>query len=172
MSAPATRENIEQAAARHEFGKPSAQKRGRNPRFPYVPVILHDATVGSHRTEVRQEQILAKAFVTRDEAVAHAADVIEQRRRSLIERLGEQRMRALREDHGLERELPETNDLGIERPAEGECAHCHRHTFVFPMQFTETDRYVIDLFCEPCRDEAELTGCWQTPLEENTVVGS
>lgn len=85
---------------------PSAQKRGRNARWPYVPVILH-ADSGPHARAggIRQEQILRKAFATRDEAINYAAEVIERRRADLERKLADPVQRALREWHGLPREL-------------------------------------------------------------------
>jgi len=45
--------------------KPSAAKRGRNPSFPYVPIVVRaDGT--SHNTNA------AVAYATRQEAVDHA----------------------------------------------------------------------------------------------------
>jgi hypothetical protein len=43
----------------------SAVKRGRNPRFPYVPVIIR-ADGSAHNTNTRN------AYATREEAVAYA----------------------------------------------------------------------------------------------------
>ena len=43
----------------------SAVKRGRNPRFPYVPIVIRD-NGRTHQTNS------IKAFATRAEAVAHA----------------------------------------------------------------------------------------------------
>jgi hypothetical protein len=45
--------------------KASAVKRGRNPAFPYVPVVLRDDGRAHNTNSV-------KAFATRPEAVAHA----------------------------------------------------------------------------------------------------
>ncbi len=52
------------------FPKASAVKRGRNPRFPYVAVVVC-AGGRTHNTNART------AFATRDEAVAYAAKWIE-----------------------------------------------------------------------------------------------
>ncbi len=92
-----------EVAARVDHGRPSALKRGRNPKWPYVPVILFDGTPDSPRG--RQEQILGRAFVTRDEAVEYAAAVIENRRNDLARKLAAPAQRALREWYGLPREL-------------------------------------------------------------------
>lgn len=84
-----------------DFGKPSAAKRGRNPAFPFVPVIDHgEQTQGVHRT--RTEQIMGKAFPDREQAIAHAARVIEARKAKLVSDLAEPRMRALRKSYGLQ----------------------------------------------------------------------
>lgn len=80
-----------------DHGKPTAVKRGRNPRWPYVPVIDH----GTHT-----EQIVKRAFATRDEAIACAARVIEGRAADLARKLADPRYRALREQYGLPREIP------------------------------------------------------------------
>lgn len=95
-------ERIAQVVAAKDFGKANAHKRGRNPRFPYVPVIMH---FEPKLNRWRQEQIVAWAFVTRKEAVAHAAEEIEQRRQQFAETLANPRYRALREEHGLPREI-------------------------------------------------------------------
>lgn len=87
---------IADAVAATDFGAPTARKTGRNPAWPYVPVVLHGD---------RQEQILGKAFATRPEAVAHATKVISHRRTVLARQLADLRYRALREAHGLPREL-------------------------------------------------------------------
>ena len=86
----------DRVAAAADFGQPSALKRGRNPKWPYVPVILHGS---------RQEQVRALAFVSRDEAVAAATTTIEARRQDLRQKLADPRYRALRQQHGLPREL-------------------------------------------------------------------
>lgn len=97
-------EKIAAVVASVDFGKASAAKRGRNPKWPYVPIIDYGKqAVGSHCT--RTEQIRGKAFATRDEAVAYAQKHIDRARTLLAENLGERRSRALREHYGLPREL-------------------------------------------------------------------
>lgn len=93
-----SQEAIATAIASKSWGIATSVKRGRNPAFPYVPVIDH-SDEGIHRT--RTEQILGKAFVTRSEAVEYAASVIEARKALLAKSLAEPRMRALRKAHGL-----------------------------------------------------------------------
>lgn len=103
QTVPATPEAIAAAAAA-DFGQPSAAKRGRNPKWPYVPVIQH--TTGGKSGAGYTKQVLGKAFATRDEAVDHAAKVIAHQRVVLARHLAERGHRALREYHGLDRELP------------------------------------------------------------------
>jgi hypothetical protein len=80
-----------------DFGTASAVKRGRNPAFPYVPIIDH-----GDRTE---NPARGNAFKTRAEAVAEAQRCIDARREHLRRTLAEPRMRALREQHGLPRDI-------------------------------------------------------------------
>jgi hypothetical protein len=89
-------EQIAAIVAAADFGKPTAVKRGRNPAWPYVPIVDH----GRHT-----EQLLALAFVTRAEAIAAASATIQARRDHLARQLAEPRMRALRQSHGLPREI-------------------------------------------------------------------
>jgi hypothetical protein len=78
----------------------SAAKRGRNPAFPYVPVIDYgEQKIGVHRT--RTEQIRARAFATREEAVAYAERVIAAREQELTRKLADPRHRALRQQYGV-----------------------------------------------------------------------
>lgn len=88
---------------RSEAGEASAQKRGRNPVFPYVPVILHQDI--RKRGETRQEQILKRAFITREEAVIFAQKVIDARVKHFEKQINSIGCRALREQYGLPREL-------------------------------------------------------------------
>lgn len=99
---------IEGLQARNFFGIASAAKRGRNPKFPYVPVIkLVDAegnpSVGLSQTQ----QIRGLAYVTRDEAMTRSQRHIDAAFVRLAEELGQPHKRALREWHGLPRELSE-----------------------------------------------------------------
>jgi hypothetical protein len=52
--------------------KPSAAKRGRDPRFPYVPVIIHDGVLSDGRHHHHTEQVRGFAYATREEALAMA----------------------------------------------------------------------------------------------------
>jgi hypothetical protein len=93
-------------AASVDFGTPTAHKRGRNPEWPYVPVILSNTTApGGGPGSGQASQIKGVAYATRDDAVAAAARCIEARRASLVRKLGERRNRALREQYGLPEEL-------------------------------------------------------------------
>lgn len=84
---------------RQDFGKPTAEKRGRTSDLPYVPVIDHDG---------RTEQIKGFAFPDRDAAIEHAAKTIAFRRAYLFQQLKEPRLRALRQSHGLPADIPAT----------------------------------------------------------------
>ncbi len=58
--------------------KATAAKRGRNPRWPYVPIIEHATSRGDGKWPlVRRQQLRAVAFATREEAVAHAQKTID-----------------------------------------------------------------------------------------------
>jgi len=87
---------VADAVAAVDWGRPTAAKRGRNPRFPYVPVIDY-----GHRTQ----QVLGVAYADRAAAVAAAEQVIRQQQNELTSKLTNPRFRALREHHGLPREL-------------------------------------------------------------------
>jgi hypothetical protein len=95
---------IDEAVASHNFGRASAAKRGRNSQWPYVPIIDHgEQKIGVHRT--RTEQIRAKAFATRGEAVDYAAKIIDARRITLARNLADPGYRALRSQYGLPTEI-------------------------------------------------------------------
>jgi hypothetical protein len=83
-------------AAAVDCGRISAAKRGRNPKFPYVPVIDFGT---------RTEQVRCLAYVTREEALAAAAATIQARRNDLRQKLMDPRYRALREQYGLPRDI-------------------------------------------------------------------
>lgn len=83
---------------------PSARKRGRNPAWPYVPVIEYAPT--AEHPKGSQEQLLRLAFATRTEALACAAGHIERLQASTAKKLADPCQRALREYYGLPRELP------------------------------------------------------------------
>lgn len=104
QTVPATPEAIAAAAATADLGIAFAAKRGRNPKWPHVPVIKH--TTGGPSGAGYTQQIKGKAFATRDEAVAYAAKCIDHHRTVLAEQLAMRGCRALREHYGLEREVP------------------------------------------------------------------
>ena len=80
--------------------RPEAVKRGRNPAFPYVPVI-RVADLGAGQTT----QIPKRAFATRDEALNCARRQIDAYKSHFRKRVADPRCRALREQWGLPREL-------------------------------------------------------------------
>ncbi|MBO2461626.1 hypothetical protein [Actinomadura violacea] len=86
-----------------DFGTAKAAKRGRNPRWPYVPVIDYGPQTGVHAT--RTEQIKGRAYDNRADAVACAQRVINARAALHETKLATPRLRALREQHGFPREL-------------------------------------------------------------------
>lgn len=94
---------ITRVVATVDFGTPSAAKRGRNPKFPYVPIVKH--TEGGPSGNGWTHQLLGLAYVTREEAVERAQKHIDAARASLARQLTEPRMRALRESYGLPREI-------------------------------------------------------------------
>lgn len=77
----------------------SAAKRGRNPAFPYVPVIIYPERARTHNP------VTGFAFATRQEAIACAQDHLDRLRSTICAQLAEPRHRALREQYGLPREL-------------------------------------------------------------------
>jgi hypothetical protein len=101
-------EVIEGLQARNFFGIASAAKRGRNPKFPYVPVVkLTDANGQASNGLSQTKQLKGLAYVTREEAVAATQRNIDRAYARLAEELGQPHKRALREWHGLPRELDE-----------------------------------------------------------------
>ncbi len=94
---------FDDVAATIELGSPSARKGGRDPRWPYVPVIVYAGTPESPKGYTGQVRGLA--YATRDEAVDAAERSIVATRASLARKLADPRHRALREQYGLPREL-------------------------------------------------------------------
>lgn len=92
---------IDQIAKAFEFGKPSAVKRGRNPQWPYIALIVDYA---GHRG-VTHNPMGRRAYATRDEAILAATSYLAMLRAKLRADLAEPRMRALREQHGLPRDI-------------------------------------------------------------------
>lgn len=81
----------------------SAAKRGRRPEWPYVPIVVYGPTEGCPRGYT--QQIRARAYATRAEALAAAEQHIARGREALAADLADPRKRALREQHGLPRDL-------------------------------------------------------------------
>jgi hypothetical protein len=94
-------QRIADALADADFGEASALKRGRNPLYPYVPVIKITSGVGQKHTS----QLLGLAYQTRDEALHRAQLHIDALRARVARQLSQPRYRALREDYGLPREI-------------------------------------------------------------------
>ncbi|MGV9679090.1 hypothetical protein ACWDSJ_27730 [Nocardia sp. NPDC003482] len=94
-------ERVDHVVAHVDFGAAAAAKRGRNPAYPYVPVVKWDLD-GQPRTT----QLKGLAYKTREEAVARAQRQIDAERAGLARKLRERGYRALRESYGLPRELP------------------------------------------------------------------
>lgn len=94
-------DRIDTALADVDLGDPAAYKRGRDARWPYVPVVLVTNDVG--RTV--QQQVMGLAYATLPEAQQAARDHIAGLRRSIAAKLADPRYRALREQYGLPREL-------------------------------------------------------------------
>ncbi len=90
---------VDRVVANLDLGTATAAKRGRNPQFPYVPIIKYSAG-GKQRTR----QLRGLAYEDRTEAVARAQASIDATRRKLAEDLCRPRERALREQFGLPRE--------------------------------------------------------------------
>ena len=96
---------IDRVLQQHFAGlRATASKRGRNPKWPYVPIIIHgdDRRSNFHG---RSEQIRAKAFETRDEAIDYASRVIAARKADLEQKIKTPRFRALRRQNGLPEEI-------------------------------------------------------------------
>lgn len=99
-------DQADKIAAEHNFGEPSAAKRGRNPRFPYVPVIK----ITNEREFVHTRQLKGLAYETREQAVDRARRAIAGYRIKLADDLCKPRLRAMREQYGLPRDPLETKD--------------------------------------------------------------
>jgi hypothetical protein len=95
---------IEAIAAERWYGRASAAKRGRNPAYPYVPVINYDRPDRISRFHT-WNPVKGVAFATREEAVAYAQKHIDAERNLLRKQLAEPRYRALRKSVGLPMEI-------------------------------------------------------------------
>jgi hypothetical protein len=94
-------QRISDVVADADLGEASALKRGRNPLYPYVPVIKTTSGVGQEHTS----QLLGLAYQTRDEALHRAQLHIDALRAHIARQLSEPRYRALRESYDLPREI-------------------------------------------------------------------
>jgi hypothetical protein len=98
-------DRIDAVVAARDFGAATASKRGRNPKFPYVPVIKlrSDGSQLGGYGSARTRQLTGLAYATRDEAVARAQAEIDAYRRGFATDLCRPTSRALREHYGLPR---------------------------------------------------------------------
>lgn len=106
-------DKVAEIVAALDLGKASARKGGRNPRWPYVPIIVHP-----DRPLSPTSQIKGLAFATRGEAVDAAQAHLDRLRAKTAEDLLKPNMRALREHHGLPRDLQVAEDLARVEAAE------------------------------------------------------
>lgn len=97
---------VTEVVAGTDFGKASARKSGRDPRWPFVPIIDWSERLEREGGFQRTEQVLGLAYETRAEAVAAAQAMIDKRRAAMDADLRDPRKWALREWHGLPRDLP------------------------------------------------------------------
>ncbi len=80
----------------------TAALRGRNARFPWVPIV----NLGPNFSRGRKTwQVRGRAYATREEAVACAERAIAHQEATRKAMFADPRQRALREAHGLPREL-------------------------------------------------------------------
>lgn len=93
----ALHDQIEAAIEAASWGRPNAVKRGRNPAYPYVPVMIFP--------ERTQNLTQGVAFATRDEAISYGERYINHCKKVTAARLAEPRNRSLRQQYGLPREL-------------------------------------------------------------------
>lgn len=99
-------EKIEAVVAARDFGAATAAKRGRNRKFPYVPVTTYRSdgqSLGGYGS-ARTRQIKGLAYASREEAIAAAQAQIDAWRRNFATQLCRPHERALREYYGLPRE--------------------------------------------------------------------
>lgn len=105
-------ERIDEIVASQRWGSPSAAKRGRNPQWPYVPVIAFEERRYRDGFErARTEQIRGLAFATRAEAVERAAQHIEFRKATFREQFSKPNYRAHRSYWGMPCDLAEAQAM-------------------------------------------------------------
>lgn len=93
---------VDEAVAKAVLVTPTAAKRGKSPRWPYVPVIKLNHSIGRAKTQ----QIKGRAFGTRDAAIDCAARHVERLKERYRQDFLTPRYRALRVQYGLPAELP------------------------------------------------------------------
>jgi len=91
-------EQVEETLAAQHWPEPSAVKRGRNPLFPYVPVLIY---VGRTTNPAR-----GRAFPDRASAIAFAQQCLDANKDRLRRAFNDPRCRATRRHYGLPEELP------------------------------------------------------------------
>lgn len=77
----------------------AARKAGRNPRYPYVPIIKTPDTFVPGK--LREAQIRGRAHATRDAALACAENQIDRFRKNMREKLSDPTYRVYREQWGV-----------------------------------------------------------------------
>lgn len=92
-------EQIDSLMDNMNLGTASAAKRGRNPTYPYVPVIKRTSDDGIRDTT--QNPTRRVAYATREEAVAEAQRHIDAVRESMRIKLKQPGTRAWRKSFGL-----------------------------------------------------------------------
>jgi hypothetical protein len=99
-------DRIDEVVAKRDFGAPSAAKRGRNPKYPYVPTVKlrSDGSQLGGYGSARTRQLTGLAYAARDEAVTRAQTQIDEYRRRFAVDLCRPNARALREQYGLPRD--------------------------------------------------------------------
>lgn len=97
---------VESVVAARDFGAAAAAKRGRNPKFPYVPVIKlrSDGSQLGGYGSARTRQLKGLAYATREEAIARAQRQIDSAKRQFADDLCKPNRQALREYYGLPRD--------------------------------------------------------------------
>lgn len=97
---------LDRIVAERDFGAPTAAKRGRNPSYPYVPVIKlrSDGQQLGGFGSARTRQLRGLAYATREEAIQRAQQAIDSYRRQFAIDLCKPGARDLREHYGLPRE--------------------------------------------------------------------
>lgn len=88
---------VDELMNKMDLGAASAAKRGRNPAFPYVPIIKHSSEFRDRTTNPTRRA----AFATREEAVAVAQRHIDAQREAMRAKLKRPETRAWRKALGL-----------------------------------------------------------------------